>query len=251
MFEDSSEVDSESTMEMDSGHKQGGLGLGGHQKPSLPKTSQKTWMAVELARIVVLSLTLPILVYSIAKSYVPMVDALLLSGIPPLCDTFANIVCNGTVDIVSFLAILAAGGAALIAYLTQDPKLLLAKDSLFTMIFASVFLYSLCLKENLVWRYNKQLHSRDPAAMARLDKLFETDAIAKTSTDFMTKVWGVALMLEAILRIVLIYSLDPDVMVYVSYILVIVTMGGLLVWSWLYVRHIHHRYPTSQLVSIL
>ncbi|KAH9180146.1 hypothetical protein AeNC1_017209, partial [Aphanomyces euteiches] len=61
--------------------------------------------------------------------------------------------------------------SALIAGLTQDPKLLLVKDSFFTCIIGTAFLASTFWgKEDMMWTHKRQ--HRGPEAKAEMDAMY-------------------------------------------------------------------------------
>jgi len=189
-----------------------------------------------ILHLVIVNVVLPLVIYSIAKNHTTEVVALTLSGIPPALDALYSIIRNKRIDIISSVTVLAIVLSVVVASLTNDAKLILVKDSFMTLVLGTTYLVSMVVgKENLIWHYNRQFAGTSPEAQAHLDELWQKEPV-RTATKFMCLVWGIGLIFEAILRIVLIYSLPISTMAYLSPILITVVLGSLAVWNALYVK---------------
>ncbi|CAK4085744.1 unnamed protein product [Aphanomyces euteiches] len=189
-----------------------------------------------ILKTLLVNVVAPLVIYYIASRYTSQVEALVLSGIPPAVNAIITMVCQRQLDILASLTVVSIALSAVIATLTEDPKLLLVKDSSFTIIIGATFLGStIYAKEDLIWSYNRQL--RGPDAKDQLDAKYAKPDVRGRS-QLVCRVWGSALLLEAAVRVVLVYSISVDTMVYVSPILMIVTFATLGFWTKWYVSKV-------------
>ncbi|KAG9409292.1 hypothetical protein AC1031_019543 [Aphanomyces cochlioides] len=108
-----------------------------------------------IKKIVIVNVVLPLIIYHIASKRTTQVVALVLSGIPPATDAVYTMVRDRRIDILSSLTVVSIALSAVIATLTHDPKLLLVKDSMLTLIIGTTFwLSTVYAKEDLMWTYN-------------------------------------------------------------------------------------------------
>ncbi|KAG9409293.1 hypothetical protein AC1031_019544 [Aphanomyces cochlioides] len=166
--------------------------------------------------IVLINVVLPLIIYNIASKHTSQVVALVLSGIPPAADALYTMVRDRRIDILSSLTVVSIALSAVIATLTHDPKLLLVKDSMFTLIRSDV------------------LAVDRPDAKAELDAAYAKPEV-RSRSHFICRVWGSGLLLEAAIRVALVYTISVDAMAYVSPILMIVAFGCLGLWTKWYV----------------
>ena len=120
-----------------------------------------------------------------------------------------------------------------LAFVGGDPRFLLLKDSFGTALVGIVFLSSLFFGTPLTLSAFQTWQPRQAAEMAEhyrtlppIRRMFRASAI----------VWGVGLLLEATVRIPLIYLLPIDVMVGLSTGMMVTVIVGLSVWNGWYGR---------------
>jgi hypothetical protein len=138
----------------------------------------------------------------------------------------------GVIAIVSFVGIVAGFG---LSFATGNAIFALLKDSLFTCVFGLLFVGSLATPRPLIYRLNLDLAGTDPQARAASEALWEYPA-ARRSFRLITLVWGVGLLLEAGARVVAALTLPIASATALSPLIAVVAIGGLLVWTVLYVR---------------
>ncbi|KDO34697.1 hypothetical protein SPRG_00760 [Saprolegnia parasitica CBS 223.65] len=193
-----------------------------------------------ILRMVLVDFAAPVVIYSIASSYTNDVVALLLSAIPPALNSVLVMVQRRSLDPISCLVVVSIALSAALAAITSDAKLLLVKDSFLTFVFGLAFLFSVgCGTENLIWRYYRQMAG--PDATSHLDALYAS-AIVRTSTNLMCYVWGAGLVVEALLRLVLIYLLPIHTMAYISPTLIVLTLASLGYWNAWYAKRLRRQY---------
>ncbi|KAG9409295.1 hypothetical protein AC1031_019546 [Aphanomyces cochlioides] len=182
-----------------------------------------------ICKTILISVVSPILIYNIASKQTSKANALLLSGIPPAIDAIGSMIRHGQADIVASLMVVSISLSALIAGLTQDPKLLLVKDSFFTCIIGTTFLVSTFWgKEDMMWTHKRQ--HRGPEAKEEMDAMYAKPEV-KAHSKRVCRVWGGGLLIEAAIRITMIYTLSVDAVAYTSPILMVVTFTSLGIWT--------------------
>ncbi|KAJ3166004.1 hypothetical protein HK101_012017 [Irineochytrium annulatum] len=192
-------------------------------------------------RMVLLNIIGPIVVYYVANIWIANITVcLLLSGIPPFIDGVLTIVQARKVDILSSTVIGSIILSVILTLLTNDARLLFVKDSFLTALLGLMFLGSVCCgRENLIWMYNRQFNP--PEAQEELTEQFKNPHV-KRHTNLMCYVWGTGLLLEAILRVVFVFTIPITYMAWVSPVLVAVACASLGIWSFLYTRSVQKKY---------
>ncbi|ATL68342.1 VC0807 family protein [Nocardia terpenica] len=144
-------------------------------------------------------------------------------------------------------------GAAL---LTGDHRFLLAKDSATTAQVGLTLLFTCVAGRPALFLIAKRLHAPDPAQAQRWDHLWSTQPAYRRTYILQSLVWGTALLLEAALRVLAVYTLPAAAVVALSYPFQGTVIGLLLAWRWYYFRRPRQRYwmqllrePTGPLSS--
>lgn len=70
--------------------------------------SVRIWLSI--IRLLSMTLIFPILIFIILEPYLSVVGAPIISGVPPFIDTIVHIVAEKKMDVITFLAVLAAIG---------------------------------------------------------------------------------------------------------------------------------------------
>ncbi len=130
-----------------------------------------------------------------------------------------------------FAALLAGvlGVGLVLSLFTGDARFLLLKESFGTAAAGIVLLVS-CFSRTPMMLIAVRAGS-SAAKRAELDRLAGEVPGFRRAFTRMSAVWGVALLLEAVVRVPLVYTLSADVMNGLSVVLLIVVIGGLSLWS--------------------
>ncbi|RSM79561.1 hypothetical protein DL991_12105 [Amycolatopsis sp. WAC 01375] len=144
-----------------------------------------------------------------------------------------------------FAALLAGvlGVGLVLSLVSGDAKFLLLKESFATATAAIVLLVSCFSRTPMVLVAVRAGSSA--AKRAEIDRLTgEVPAFRRAFTR-MSAVWGVALLLEAAVRVPLVYTLSADVMNALSVVLLIAVIGGLSLWSVRYAEKIQRKHSVT------
>ncbi|WP_225727679.1 MULTISPECIES: VC0807 family protein [unclassified Nocardia] len=131
---------------------------------------------------------------------------------------------------VLMLAIFGFGLAS--SLITGDPRMMIVKDSAGTFIVGVVILVSVLIGKPLTYYgARKMISSRGPAALAAFEEKVRTIPAVRKSFDRSGILWGAGLSAESVVRVVLAYQLPVHTMVWLSTVLMVGTIAGLMVVS--------------------
>jgi hypothetical protein len=125
------------------------------------------------------------------------------------------------------------GIGLVLALVSGDPRFLLLKNSIVTGAIGLVFVGTTLWGTPLTLAASQ---SFQPARKAELRHEYETDPHVRHGHRLSSTVWGVGLILEALVRVPLVFLLPIDVMVGLGEAMTIAVIGGLLAWNISYVR---------------
>ena len=134
------------------------------------------------------------------------------------------------------------GIGLVLAVVGGDPRFILLKDSFTTGGVGVVFLLSLVAARPLTFA---ALQSWQPAKAAELDVIWDEAPAVRRTFRISAIVWGVGLLLEAGLRVPMIYVLPIDVAVGASTGMQIVAFAGLGIWNTVYAIRAERRYSAE------
>jgi hypothetical protein len=141
------------------------------------------------------------------------------------------------------VVMLAVFGIGLVlAVVGGDPRFILLKDSFTTGGVGIVFLLSLLAARPLTFA---ALQSWQPAKAVELDAMWDDEPGVRRTFRISAIVWGVGLLLEAGLRVPLIYVLPIDVAVGASTGMQIVAFTALGVWNAVYAIRAERRHSAG------
>lgn len=115
-----------------------------------------------------------------------------------------------------------------LAFVGGDPRFLLLKDSFGTGLVGLVFLASLFAGKPLTL---SAFQTWQPGQAREMEEHYRTIPLVRRSFRVSSVVWGVGLILEALVRVPLIYTLPVDVMVGVSTAMMVTVITLLAIWN--------------------
>jgi hypothetical protein len=125
------------------------------------------------------------------------------------------------------------GIGLVLAFVSGDPRFLLLKNSVVTGVLGLVFLGTTLFGTPLTLAASQ---SFQPTRKAELRYEYDTDPHVRRGHRLSSTVWGVGLVLEALVRVPLVFLLPIDVMVALGEVMTIAVIGGLLAWNIWYVK---------------
>ncbi|KAJ3277197.1 hypothetical protein HDV01_000249 [Terramyces sp. JEL0728] len=194
-----------------------------------------------ILQMVMMNIILPIVIYSILEGRVSLVLALALSGIPPALEGLYNIYKTKQIDAIAVMVVISIIFSIVVVLVTSDAKLILLKDSIQTILLGLLFGTSIFMQENLIWRYNRQFSGHNPDTQKELDEQWKNPRVKQT-TNILCIVWAIGFLIEAGIRIILIYTIPTGTLGYISPCLLIVILGVLALFSVQYVKHVRSKF---------
>lgn len=140
------------------------------------------------------------------------------------------------------LMLMVFGIGVVLALVSGDPRFLLLKGSITTGAVALVFLGTTLRGTPLTLAAMQSFRPADRDALA---EEYRTEPEARRIYRLSSRVWGFGLLLEAAVRIPLIYALPVSVMVGLSAALMIGTFAALILWNVWYIRRVTQRAAAS------
>lgn len=183
------------------------------QSPSFKK--------ILLQRSVLLSMIGPLVVYQVgtARFGLTEMQALLLATIFPLASAIWTGLAQRRLDPIGVFSVVAIVAGVVIGLISNDPRVLLIKESFVTAFLGAAFLVTALAGRPLLATFAREVTNADPA---RLESPRARVAIRNLSI-----IWGLGLLGEAAVRVMISFVLPPAVVLTVSPLLAIVVFGGL------------------------
>jgi hypothetical protein len=159
-----------------------------------------------------IDLAVPTVVYLLlAQLGVPPVWALTLAGVATGFSTAVGTIRRKRLDGVGILVIVEIATSVGLLFLTDDPRLILLKPSLYTLMAAGFLFVTCVVGKPMVYQAATPIATGgDPLRLAAYREAWEISAPFRRRERLMTVVFGAALLIEAVLRGVIIYALPPD-----------------------------------------
>ena len=169
-------------------------------------------LALHLAVMLVTDLAGPIaLFYGLRAAGVSDVVALTVGTVPPLLSAVVTFVKRRRVDALGVFVAVIFVLSIVASLVTDSPRFLLLKDGWLTGAAGGAFLASLCGRRPLAFTFSRPLLERRFSSGAETwDDLWDGVPRFRRIWRVSTVCWGVGLILDAVLRVVIAYVLPVD-----------------------------------------
>ncbi|WP_329005658.1 DUF3159 domain-containing protein [Kribbella sp. NBC_00709] len=118
-----------------------------------------------------------------------------------------------------------------VSLLTGDPRILLAKESVLSGA-AGLLLVGSCLtRQPLVYTLGRKANAGKPEMLADWDTRWRDDPAFRKHFTSLTAVFGGVFLADAIIRVVLVYTLPVDTMANLSPVMHVAALGLLVGWA--------------------
>jgi intracellular septation protein A len=182
---------------------------------------------------VLFSMLLPWITYNqLTDQGVHEVPALLIISAWPALEIGLYFALHRRVDEFGMLILLTLllGAVGALAY--NSSRMIFLKDSALTGLVGAAFLVSLALRRPLMFYFGRKFATDGTAeGVARWNGLWEQYPGFRTVQHRLTVIWGVAFVVEATVKVVLVYQLSTDTMVGVSNTLPLGVTGLLVAYT--------------------
>jgi hypothetical protein len=194
-----------------------------------------------LYRSLTINVVLPLVVaqWLLHQGRSPVV-ALGIAALFPLGDGVVSAL-RRRLDLLSVASLAALVVGIALSFATNNAAFAIAEKSAFTGLFGVAFLVSLLLPRPLIFHLGRQFNTEgDPAAQAAWDANWSIPGFRRV-VRVMTAVWGLGLLAEAALRVVVAITMTPAVAIVVSPVLAIGAIALLILWTRQYAARARRR----------
>lgn len=187
---------------------------------------------------------LPLLVYKMLEDHMSDVAALSIATIIPMAETLYHLIKHKKMDVfAAFMAVSFILGI-LAALLGGDQKLILLRESFVTGMMGLIFLGSLLFGKPLIYyfalRFTVGSNQEKQSAFEENWKLPYVRKVLR----MMTAGWGIALVGEAAIKWILVYTLSTTAFLAVSNVVMYGVIGLAILWTYFYRKstrqHLQH-----------
>lgn len=190
-----------------------------------------------IAKILIIDVAAPLATYSVLRSVgLATVTALVLSGVIPALGMAAGFIRHRHLDVVGALVLAGIAVGSVLGLLTHSPRLVLTEGSVPTVVFGAACLGSLGTRRPLMFGFSLEFIGPDTPTgreMTNLWQYAEYRRIFRT----ITLVWGVGFLLEAVLRVVIVYNTSTGTAMATSKVTPYLWIAGLMAWTVAYGRY--------------
>jgi hypothetical protein len=184
---------------------------------------------------------LPFVIYTYAEAPLGPVRALLASSAPPILWSLVEFARHRRVDalsvlvvggiVLSLLAMLGGGGV----------RFLQLREKLVTGVIGLAFLGSALIRKPLIYELARASMRRKSEGEAQQFELLQANAGFRRTMTVMTVVWGLGLLVDVAISVVLVFALSIRDYLIVNPILGYGMIGALSLWTFLYGQRARRR----------
>lgn len=182
---------------------------------------------------IVVNAVLPYATYLLLTWYgVATVPALVSGAIFPLTATVVGMVRSRRVEALGIIVLVATAASVVGALWFTSPYLVLVKGSLISGFIGIIFLGSLAARRPLI--YYAALAGQDAETRQEAETSWQSEPKYRRLMRRLTLVWGIGMMCEAGLRVMLIPYVPIAIFLPMSEVMWFSFFGLMMLWSWRY-----------------
>lgn len=203
--------------------------------PSPPDApSQAVARFRSLAMIAVFDIGAPLAAYNLIRSAgLSAVTALVLSGVFPAAGLAARAIIHRRVDAVGAVVLAGILAGTVVGLITHNARLVLLEGSVPTAVFGLACLGSLRARRPLMFSIALEFNGPDTAKGQEFTSLWRHHEFRRLFR-VITAVWGVSFLVEAALRVVIVYNTSTSTALGVSKVTPFIWAGVLMAWTFAY-----------------
>jgi intracellular septation protein A len=188
--------------------------------------------------IVIFDVAAPLVAYSLLRSAgMTAVTALLLSGVFPALGVTIGIIRHHRLDVVGALVLAGIVVGTVLGLVSHDARLLLVEGSVPTVVFGVACLGSLWARRPLMFSMALEFTGPDTTQGREMTRLWQYEGYRRVFR-VITAVWGAGFLLEAALRVVVVYHTSTGTALTISKVTPFLFTGILSAWTVAYgARH--------------
>ncbi|HLK78934.1 MAG TPA: VC0807 family protein [Streptosporangiaceae bacterium] len=190
-----------------------------------------------IARIAVIDIAAPLIAYDLLRSAgMSTVTALVLSGVFPALGVAVGVIRHRRLDVVGALVLAGIVAGAVLGLISHSTRLVLLEGSVPTAIFGVACLGSLGTRRPLMFGMSVEFVGPDTAKGREMINLWQYAGFRRIFR-VITAVWGVGFLLEAALRVAIVYNTSTGTALSLSKITPYIWIGVFMTWTVAYGRY--------------
>ncbi len=190
-----------------------------------------------VAMIVIFDVAAPLVAYSLLRSAgLSAVAALLLSGVFPALGVAIGVIRNRRLDVVGALVLAGIAVGTVLGLISHSTRLLLVEGSVPTGVFGVACLASLRARHPLMFSFALEFTGPDTAQGREMTRLWHYEGYRRVFR-VITAVWGAGFLLEAAVRVVIVYHVSTGMALASSKVTPFLWGAILSAWTVAYGRH--------------
>ncbi|MGH3297507.1 MAG: VC0807 family protein [Trebonia sp.] len=154
----------------------------------------------------------------------------MLSGVIPAFGVTAGIIRHRRVDVVGALVLAGIIVGAVLGLITHSPRLVLLEGSVPTAVLGIACLGSLCTRSPLMFGFAREFIGPDTPNGREMTRLWQYEEYRRIFR-VITTVWGVGFLLEAAVRVVIVYGTSTGTALASSKVTPFVWVAALSAWT--------------------
>ena len=191
-----------------------------------------------IAIIVIFDIAAPLAAYNVLRSAgLSAVTALLLSGVFPALGVTIGAVRNRRLDVVGALVLAGTVVGTVLGLVSHNARLVLVEGSVPTAVFGVACLGSLWARRPLLFSVVREFTGPDTAKGQEMTRLWHHEENFRRDFRVITAVWGVGFLIEAALRVVIVYNVSTGTALAISKVSPFLFGGIMSGWTLAYGAH--------------
>ncbi len=190
-----------------------------------------------VALIVFFDIAAPLAAYALLRSAgLSAVSALLLSGVFPALGVTAGVIRHRRLDVVGALVLAGIAVGTILGLVSHTARLVLVEGSVPTAVFGAACLGSLRATHPLMFSFAREFAGPETPQGREMTELWQHAGYRRVMRTI-TAVWGFGFLLEAALRIVIVYNTSTGTALASSVATPFIWAAALSAWTLAYGRH--------------
>jgi intracellular septation protein A len=190
-----------------------------------------------VATILIFDIALPLAAYNLLRAAgLSAVTALLLSGVFPALTVTVGAIRRRRLDTVGALVLAGIVVGTILGLVSHSARLLLVEGSVPTGIFGLACLVSLGTRQPLMYSFAREFAGPDTPGGREMTTLWQHAGFRRVFR-IITAVWGVAFLIEAALRVIIVYNTSTGTALVISKITPFAFAALLSAWTVAYGTH--------------
>jgi hypothetical protein len=200
-------------------------------------TTAKGGRLRSITMIVIFDVVGPLVAYNVLRSAgMTAVTALVLSGVFPALGVTIGAVRHRRLDVVGALVLAGILVGTVLGLVSHSARLLLVEGSVPTAVFGVACLGSLWARHPLMFSFAREFTGADTTQGREMTRLWQYEGYRRVFR-VITAVWGVAFLLEAALRVVIVYKTSTGTALTISKVTPFLFAAILVAWTIAYGAH--------------